>query len=193
DTLVFLAKASWKVKNLTGAVQIARSTGLNLEVLGSRDLPWPLSVTKKLWFKGVRYRGMVDDGEKRAVLKNARALLFPVRWHEPFGIAITEALASGCPVFGTPYGSLPELVPQDVGCLSTQASDLAHALLTRTFSPITCRARVLNGLTHLDMARGYERLYEKLLTDGFILPATEAAPKTRFEKPSESLLPWTSL
>ena len=32
------------------------------------------------------------------------ALLFPVKWHEPFGLALIESLYFGNPVFGTPFG-----------------------------------------------------------------------------------------
>ncbi|MGR5543430.1 glycosyltransferase, partial [Vibrio campbellii] len=49
-------------------------------------------------------------------------------WHEPFGLAVTESLYFGCPVFASPYGSLPELVNEDVGVLSHHESDLVTAI-----------------------------------------------------------------
>ena len=117
-------------------------------------------------WRGVKYYGMVDDVEKRAVLRNSRALLFPVRWPEPFGIAITEALASGCAVFGTPYGSLPEIVDTKSGFLSNDASEIVEVIRTRQFSPEACRSRVYEGFTHLNMADSYLKLYESMLTTG---------------------------
>ena len=196
DYAVFLAKASWSVKNLDGAIAVARAAGLRLEVLGSRD--WPLGLHRwRPTLRGVRYRGMVDDREKREVLSRARALLFPVRWHEPFGIAMTEALASGCPVIGTPYGSLPEIVSPEVGVLSADGTELVRALSgAGRFAPQRCRARVLEGFSHLDMARSYLRYYESVLATGSI--AKGEAPSAPRTTPgceglsSKSLLPWRS-
>jgi len=189
--LVFLAKASWKVKNLAGAVELARAAELPLYVMGSRE--WPFRLQRRLpAFGGIRYLGMVDDEEKKTYLRKAKALLFPVRWHEPFGIAITEALASGCAVFGTPYGSLPEIVTPEVGYLSSNASELLRALKEASFTPANCRSRVLRGLTHLDMARSYVSLYEKVLR-GETLNPTETAPCSQFQTSAQALLPYSGL
>lgn len=188
DFAVFLAKAAWNVKNLEGAIDVARRAGLRLEVLGSRN--WPLGLHRALpTVRGVKYRGMVDDAFKREMLPRARALIFPVRWHEPFGIALTEALVSGCFVVGTPYGSLPEIVSPEVGRLSANAGELAEALRDpRSFSPARCRARVLeHGFTHLDMARAYLKYYAQVLADGHF---DRTAPVARGELQGQSLLPW---
>lgn len=189
DTLVFLAKASWKVKNLDGAIAVARAAGMKLEVMGSRDLP--LGLRRFLpSFGGVRYHGMVGDEKKREILSRARGLLFPVRWHEPFGIAILEALASGCAVFGTPYGSLSEIVTKDVGHLSSDGAELVAAVKSvRLFSPERCRQRVSQGFTHLDMARAYLKYYERVLSHGTLDGASQP-PITRPEFRAAKLLPW---
>lgn len=192
--LVFLAKASWKVKNLEGAVAVARAAGLPLEVLGSRD--WPAGLHRLLpRIRGVRYHGMVDDARKREILSRARALLFPVRWHEPFGIAVTEALASGCPVLGTPYGSLPEIVTPAVGLLTARGREIVDVLRdgedTKRFTPERCRRRVFEGFTHLDMARAYLRHYQAVLETGKLSDAKES-PKAGVEASGRGLLDWTS-
>jgi glycosyltransferase involved in cell wall biosynthesis len=193
DRLVFLAKASWSVKNLEGAVQIARKVGLPLEVLGSRD--WPGGLHRFLpRIRGVKYHGMVDDDAKRAILRKAKALLFPVRWHEPFGIAITEALASGCAVLGTPYGSLPEIITPACGKLSASAQDYVEVLRGRwLFDSLACRARVSEGFTHLDMARSYLALYEKVLVHGVLANEPPRTLGIGEGLSSSHLLPWKSL
>ncbi len=192
DHFVFLAKASWSVKNLDGAVAIARAAGVRLEVLGSRSLPGKLH----RWIpriRGVRYHGMVGDAEKREVLRNARGLLFPVRWHEPFGIAITEALASGCPVFGTPYGSLPEIITPEVGVMSHEAALLVKGVrraLEGAYRPEICRSRVFEGFTADAMARKYLQYYAQVLNQGGL---EGGKPRTRVGFKSQELLPWAAL
>ncbi|MGZ3697971.1 MAG: glycosyltransferase, partial [Bdellovibrionota bacterium] len=194
DYAVFLAKASWSVKNLSGAIEVSRRAGVRLLVCGSRN--WPLALQRSLpaW-RGVKYMGTVTDAEKREILSRARALIFPVRWHEPFGLAVTEALASGCPVLGTPYGSLPEIVTAEVGALAADAGALARALRERPFDSARCRARVEQGFTHLQMADGYLRYYEAVLASGVISPRAPEMPRTRAGGEgfsSKSLLSWES-
>jgi glycosyltransferase involved in cell wall biosynthesis len=191
DYAVFLAKSRWDVKNLDGAITVARRAGVELRVLGSRSLP--LNAQKLMpAFRGVRYYGMTGGEEKRRLLSRARCLIFPVRWHEPFGIAVIEALASGNYVAATPYGSLPEIVTPETGVLSEDAEVLTEAVRdSERFHPIDCRNRVLKGgFTHLDMARKYLASFEQILTHGSLLPKGEPAPKMVLEFNSEELLPW---
>ena len=58
--------------------------------------------------------GAVDDSQKASLLSNAKALLFPIQWPEPFGIVQIEAMASGCPVIGWANGSVPEVIEHGV-------------------------------------------------------------------------------
>ena len=87
---------------------------------------------------------MVGGTQKTGLLNASRGLIFPVRWHEPFGLAVIESLYFGCPVFSTPYGALPELVPVHCGVLSDQASVLAEAvrLTARTLAAVAPGASV---------------------------------------------------
>ena len=191
DYAVFLAKASWDVKNVRGAVQVCRRAGVKLHVIGSRN--WPLNLHRWLpEFRGVHYHGMLGGQPKAGLLARARCLIFPVRWHEPFGNAITEALASGCYVAATPYGSLPEIVTPDVGVLSTSAAELAEAVSNPgRFRPEICRNHVLHGgFTHLDMARKYLSYYEKVLATGRLGAANEPVPQTQPGFDANRLLPW---
>lgn len=191
DYAVFLAKARWDVKNLAGAVDVARRAGVELRVLGSRN--WPFNLQKLLPpLRGVRYLGMVGGPEKLEQISRARCLIFPVRWEEPFGIAVTEALASGAYIAGTPYGALPEIVTPETGVLSTRAAALVDAVKNPgRFSPAACRERVWRGgFTHLDMARRYVTLYERILANGSLLEPGEAAPRMKSGFNPKNLLPW---
>lgn len=192
DYAVFLAQAAWSVKNVRGAIQVARAAGMRLHVLGEasrrqrieRFLPTMRHVT---------WHGAVTETEKRRILSRSRALIFPVRWEEPFGIAITEALASGCAVFGTPYGALPEIVTPEVGTLSANGADLAAALRDARdrFDPKACRARVAQGgFTGIDMARAFVRHYQSVVATGRVADADLQPPRTPADFEYWRLLPW---
>jgi len=191
DYAVFLAKARWNVKNLSGAATVARRAGLELRVLGSRN--WPFNLHRLFpAIRGVRYYGMMGGREKAEMISRARCLIFPVRWEEPFGIALIEALVSGAYVAGTPYGSLPEIVTPATGVLSADADELVAAVKNpRRFSPQVCRARVLHGgFTHIDMAKNYLRYYELVLTRGRLGEQHEPPPQTTANFDAKQLLPW---
>lgn len=159
----FLGMASWKVKNLKGAIRIAQQAHVPLHVMGGNriSLSKPIRFT---WDPQIKFLGMTGGETKNETMRGSKALLFPVLWSEPFGIAITESLYFGCPVLGTPYGSLPELIPADVGLLSDDASVLASALKEiDRFSKQRCHEYVMDMHTHMHMANSYLRLYEKVL------------------------------
>jgi glycosyltransferase involved in cell wall biosynthesis len=195
DYAVFLAKARWPVKNFKGAVEVARKAGVELRVLGSRSWPMELQRQVPLWLtRGVRYYGNLEEREKVDILSRARCLILPVRWHEPFGLAFTEAMVSGAYVCGTPYGSQPEIVTPEAGLLSANADELAEAVRNpQRFKPSACRERVLKGgFTSLDMARKYLTCYEKILTTGSLLDPGESPAATVPEFDAKELLPWNS-
>ncbi|RMF13119.1 MAG: glycosyltransferase [Candidatus Dadabacteria bacterium] len=153
--LAFLARTSRREKNLAGARRVARIAGLPLDVMGGRGIGVP---------GRVRFHGLVDDRRKQDILRQAAGLLFPVRWHEPFGLALIEAMYYGLPVFGTPYGSLPELVPASCGTLSADARVLAEAVRKRNgFDRAEIRRWAVEQFNADRMAADYLELYERIL------------------------------
>lgn len=184
----FLAKAAWRVKNVKGAIDVATLSGNKLMVLGGTrlNLKMGLRFTPNL---NVRFKGMVGDTEKSVVMNASKALLFPVLWHEPFGIAIIESLYFGCPVLGTPYGSLPELVPPEAGFLSTSRSELAEVLRNAgSFNKKYCHQYAADNFNIAKMAGGYLALYHKVLNGEALNPVKpglvdDAPPK---------YLPWNN-
>jgi glycosyltransferase involved in cell wall biosynthesis len=191
DYAVFLAKASWSVKNLSGAIQVCRRAGIELRVIGSRS--WPFELQRFLpAIRGVRYCGMLGQKEKVPLLSRARCLVFPVRWHEPFASAVNEALASGCYVVGTPYGCMPEVITPETGRLSSRADDLADAVRNPSaFKPEASRQRLSEGgFTNLAMAKKYLKYYEKVVADGRLGERDEPPPRTADGFIANQLLPW---
>lgn len=164
----FLANASWKVKNVKGAISITKQAKEKLAVLGGSRLNFNMGFrfTPDLH---VRFNGKITDAQKQFFLSKSKGLIFPVLWHEPFGLAIIESLFFGCPVFGTTYGSLPELVTSEVGFLSNSESSLAQALKD---VPGYCRQRcheyAADTFNAGAMAEGYAKLYEQVLCGEYL-------------------------
>ncbi|MFA4869336.1 MAG: glycosyltransferase [Pedobacter sp.] len=159
----FLAKAAWRIKNVKAAIDMASQSNNKLVVLGGSrlNLKMGFRFTPNL---NVRFKGMVNNEQKAAVMQQSKALLFPVLWHEPFGIAIIESLYYGCPVFATPYGSLPELVSTEVGLLSDDKSVLVEGLReVNQFNNRFCHDYVMDNFSLQKMANNYLELYEKVL------------------------------
>lgn len=158
----FLGKAAWPVKNVKGAISVAKRANVHLAVLGghrlnlSRGFRFTLS-------RAVSFYGMVGGDEKNKLIQGSRGLIFPVRWHEPFGLAVIESMYFGCPVFSTPYGAIPEIVTDECGSFSVDAGELAFSIERHEFEPRACHARALEEFNHLRMARDYLLKYEQVI------------------------------
>ncbi|MEU2347939.1 glycosyltransferase [Modestobacter sp. NPDC049651] len=113
----------------------------------------------------VRWIGSVAGAQKADLLRRSRAVLFPIRWEEPGGTAVCEALAAGTPVVAMARGCLPSLVePKVTGYLAEDEADFAAALgRLDELDPEACRATAVSRFSPEVMARGYERLYAELL------------------------------
>jgi glycosyltransferase involved in cell wall biosynthesis len=160
----FLGKASWRIKNLQGAIKVVRKTPHEkLAVLGGTRLNFNQGFRFTL-SRRIKFYGMVGGDRKHALLQGSKGLILPVRWDEPFGNAMTESLYFGCPVFGTPYGSQQEIVIPEVGFLSNKSDELAEAVMqVDTYSRRRCHEYARDNFNASLTADRYLRLYEKVL------------------------------
>src|SRR5262249_1562605 len=117
DYLAFLGRISPE-KRLDRAITIARQAGMKLKVAakiypGERDYFQreiePLLQEARPF---VEFLGEVGGKAKDEFVGNARALLFPIDWAEPFGLVMIEALACGTPVIAWRNGSVPEVLEE---------------------------------------------------------------------------------
>ena len=112
----------------------------------------------------IRFHGMVDNEVKCRYICRSKGLVFPVLWDEPFGLCLTESFFYGAPVFGTPRGSLPEIVTPDVGFLSTDERELSrHLAEAHEYSPLRCHEYAADTFGAAPMARAYMAVYERVL------------------------------
>ena len=158
----FLGKAAWRVKNVQGAIDVAQAAGVDLMVLGGTRINFKRGF-RWTWSRRVQFAGMVGGQRKLDLLGASRGLIFPVRWHEPFGLAVIESLYFGCPVFATPYGALPELVPPECGMLSTSCTELAEAVASGTWDAKACHAHAMKHFSATVMAKAYLQKYEQVI------------------------------
>ena len=179
----FLGKAAWRVKNVAGAIDVALEAGVRLAVLGGTRLNLKRGF-RFTWSPKVEFYGMVGGQQKFQLLNASNGLIFPVRWHEPFGLAVIESLYFGCPVFSTPYGSLPELVGPQHGVLSSRKSELGDAIRRQSFDSHDCHQHAVENFNAAKMARGYIEKYQRVM-DGERLSATHPHASER-----DVRLPW---
>jgi glycosyltransferase involved in cell wall biosynthesis len=176
--LLFLSKTSWSVKNLKGAMDLCTAAGVGLKIAGGGR---PLHLrARALLTPGFSWCGSVSGAKKAELLSRARALIFPVKWPEPFGLAVIESLISGTPVFASSQGSLPELINPQVGVLCKTREEWLHALSTDgpQFSPEACRDWALRNFHYHRMTEGYEEVYSRVI-GGKKLNSKQPAAKGR--------------
>ncbi len=204
----FLGNAAWRGKNVRGAIDIATQVGSRLHVIGGTRVNFRKGLRITL-SPSVRFHGVLNPEGRNVLLNGSKGLIFPAIWHEPFGLAVAESLYFGCPVFGTPYGALPELLGQkiyndngrkphsdngtieafycDFGCLSVKKSELLEAVKNAdSFDGAKCHEYAREHFSAARMAREYLVLYEKVL-NGCPL---HAEPPTMSEAPGDKFLPF---
>jgi glycosyltransferase involved in cell wall biosynthesis len=159
-------------KGIESAIRIAAACGFPLKVaakVGEEDASYYEEVVAPLFASGAaEFVGEINDDQKSEFLSGARALLFPIAWPEPFGLAMIEAMACGCPVVAFRQGSVPEVVDEGITGFIVDTVEQAVAACARLdrLDRATVRARFEARWTARRMARDYLALYERLIRAG---------------------------
>lgn len=165
--LVFLGRMS-REKRPDRAIEIAKRTGLRLKVAAKVDPAdrayFEREIRPLLDHPLIEVIGEVGELEKGPLLCDARALVFPIDWPEPFGLVLIEAMAHGTPVVAFAHGSVPEVV--DHGVTGFVVDDVEGAVRAVRHVGELDRARVRRvaerRFSAAAMARAYVRIYEQL-------------------------------
>ncbi len=113
----------------------------------------------------VVYVGEVDHERKVELLGGACALLFPIEWDEPFGVAMIEALACGTPVLAFARGAATEIVENGkTGFLCRESGELAEAISrVEEIERAVCRASVAERFSDRKMVHEHLDLFGELV------------------------------
>lgn len=113
----------------------------------------------------VTYSGSVGGRKKMKLISEARALLFPIQWEEPFGMAVIEALACGTPVVAMKRGAMTEIIEHGVtGFLADNEKEFAQYMeRVDEIDPAACRAAVEKKFSEVCMAQRYIKRYQQAI------------------------------
>jgi glycosyltransferase involved in cell wall biosynthesis len=115
---------------------------------------------------GIRFIGEIDDIEKNELLGGAEALLNPIQWDEPFGIACIEAMACGTPIVTLRRGAMPEVVLDSVtGLVGSSIEELIERFgEIKSLDRSVCRAHVGSKFSSEAMIENYLKVYSRILS-----------------------------
>lgn len=144
--LMFLGRLD-KIKGVHTAIKIAKATNNYLILAGNiSHTPdnyayFKAEIEPQIDNEQIKYVGPLNDIEKNNYLRQAKALLFPIEWDEPFGMVMVEAMACGTPVIAFKRGSVPEVIENGItGFIVNNATEMTDKIaLIDSIDRNTCR------------------------------------------------------
>jgi glycosyltransferase involved in cell wall biosynthesis len=168
DYLLFLGRMH-PDKGVDAAARVARAAGVPLRIAAKMREPaereWFDECVKPLLSDDVTYVGEATQAEAATLLQGALALVNPIRWAEPFGLVMLEALAAGTPVLTFPIGAAPEIVEDGLtGYLCEDEDDMAKRVIdAQTLDRATCRAAVMTRFSTARVVEEHLALYQRVI------------------------------
>jgi glycosyltransferase involved in cell wall biosynthesis len=158
------------------AIEACKNTGNKLKIAGKHyndntddgENYWAKYIKPYINKDGIEYLEYLKTPTETApFFANAKALLFPVTWDEPFGVVMVEALASGTPVIAFNNGAVPEIIENGKnGFIVKDEKEMEEAMRKiDTIDRAYCRKSAEKFSTE-NMAKGYLEVYKKLMVNG---------------------------
>ena len=174
DYLLWVGRASPK-KGVLEAIQTAKMVGIRLEVAAAID-----PIDRKYFNEvikphidgvGIVYHGEIGHDALVELYAGAWGVLYPISWHEPFGLVMIESMATGTPVVAYNSGSVMEIIENGkTGFVVEKAAGidgLARAVQKiGSIDRAACRDRVVKYFSSQTMVDGYEAVYQTLVAEG---------------------------
>lgn len=156
-------------KGILDAIEIAEASGRPLKIAArinavDRDY-WEGQVRPRVDGKRIEYVGEVRETDKTAFLNGAAALVFPIRWPEPFGLVLIEAMACGVPCIAFRCGSVPEVLEDGLTGTIVDTVEEAVQAVERIgeFDRARIRKRFEERFSAERMVRRHVALYERIV------------------------------
>ncbi len=173
--LAFLGRISPE-KRADRAIEIARRAGIPLRIAAKVDKVdeqyFNERIKPLLRDPLIEFIGEIDEREKDAFLGEARALLLPIDWPEPFGLVMIEAMACGTPVIAYGHGAVPEVIDEGKTGYMVHDIDGAVRAVERldAIGRQTCRETFERRFSASRMARDYVKVYHNMIHEREPLP-----------------------
>ena len=154
------------------AIAVAREADLPLVLAGpvqpGQEEFFAREIEPHLDDESVRYVGSTGGDDKLELFAHASAFLMPIRWAEPFGLVMTEAMACGTPVLAFPEGSASEVVAEgETGFLVNDEAEMVSAVRRLgEIEPSRCREWVRERFDVVPVVDAHERAYQRVLSTG---------------------------
>jgi len=151
------------------AIVAARLAGMRLVLAGpvqpGQEKYFQSEIEPHVDNRDVVYVGEVGGARHKELFAHAKAFLMPIRWPEPFGMVMVEALACGTPVITFPEGAASEIVIDgENGFHVPDEQAMADAVgLLETIDPLRCRESVASRYDAAIVADGYEAVYRDVI------------------------------
>jgi glycosyltransferase involved in cell wall biosynthesis len=165
-------------KGLGAAIEVATKTKSRLRIAGpiQNQKYFDEEIKPKLG-KNIKYLGPLSGRKLVRFYKKSKAILFPIRWEEPFGLVMAEAMSCGTPIIAFRRGSVPELViqgktgficPKDKTESMIKAVKKLKSMKKSQYIHMreNCRSHVEKNFTLEKMAENYEKVYQKIIDNG---------------------------
>lgn len=158
DFLLFIAKVKRRKKGVDTAIKMAKQSKCKLIIAGGSRLRCP--ETWFNWHPLITPVGYINGAKKFELLSQAKALIVPIRWEEPFGLTIVEAMLSGTPVIAFNRGAMKELIIDGVtGFLCDSEAEMLAAINNiDKLSPKKCHEHAKQHFSSISMYNKHEEL-----------------------------------
>jgi glycosyltransferase involved in cell wall biosynthesis len=165
--LLFLGRCS-PLKGAHIAIEVAKRCKMKLIMASKIDKVdidyYEQKVKPHIDGKNIQFFGELAETQRVNLFKDAKATLFPITWEEPFGLVMTESMATGTPVIAFKMGAVPEVIKNGkTGFIVNNINQMTKAVAKISqIDRKACRRYVQNNFDIKHMLDGYERVYKKI-------------------------------
>lgn len=172
EYLLWIGRVSPK-KGAIDAIETAKKLGIRLEMAAAIDPIdreyFDAEIKPHIDGTQVVYHGEVDHSALAELYGGALATLYPISWHEPFGLVMAESMACGTPVIAYNAGSVPEIVDDGVTGFVVEQSLGIQGLVDAVgrvgeLDRAACRKHAETRFHKDRMVAEYEAVYKKIVT-----------------------------